>query len=160
VRDSAANKRYGGDDEMMRRIWAAEEKRLEEEKRREAASVGVGLEDFLEFEDDESPAVLGSQDEMLVEEVARDELEWEAFLEMLEDQRQQQQPGQEPRQQHPQGETPYGSDDEDYDSIFMDVILEESRTASQQQQEQQQEQHQHEGLGQEHATDMDMMDMS
>lgn len=137
----------------MRRIWAAEEKRMEEERKREAASIGVGLEDILEFEDDENSIVLGSQDEMLVEEVARDELEWEAFLEMMEDQRQQQQPRKEPRQEQPQGETPYGSDDEEYDDIFMDVILEESRTAIQQQ-------HLHEEHGQENPADMDMMDMS
>ncbi len=32
-------------------------------------------------------------------------------------------------------DTPYGSDDEEYDHIFMDVIEEENRTASQQQQQ-------------------------
>ena len=32
----------------------------------------------------------------------------------------------------PRLDTPYGSDDEEYDHIFMDVIEEENRTASQQ----------------------------
>lgn len=37
--------------------------------------------------------------------------------------------------QQNQAETPYGSDDEEYDHIFMDVIEEENRIASQQQQQ-------------------------
>jgi hypothetical protein len=50
-----------------------------------------------------------------------------------------------------QGEgTPYGSDDDEYDHIFMDVIQEENRMSSQQQQPQQAEP----------EADQDMMDMS
>jgi hypothetical protein len=53
-------------------------------------------------------------------------------------------------QEQQQSETPYGSDDEEYDHIFMDVIMEEKMTASQ-------EQSQHS----EHPdTAFDMMDMS
>jgi hypothetical protein len=37
--------------------------------------------------------------------------------------------------QQNQNDTPYGSDDEEYDHIFMDVIEEEYRMASQQQQQ-------------------------
>jgi hypothetical protein len=36
-------------------------------------------------------------------------------------------------QHQPRPDTPYGSDDEEYDHIFMDVIQEENRIASQQQ---------------------------
>lgn len=146
VRDSSSEKRYGGEEEMMRRIWVAEERRWEEERRAEAMGVEVRAEDA--YEEVEN----GYGDEDLVEEVARDEAEWEAFLGMMEEQSQQ---GQHHYQEE-HGDTPYGSDDEEYDDIFMDVILEESRTASQLQQEQEQ-QPQHEG--QSHA-DIDMMDMS
>ena len=47
-------------------------------------------------------------------------------------------------QDQPRLETPYGSDDEEYDHIFIDFIQEENRTASQQQP----------------PEDQDMMDMS
>jgi hypothetical protein len=47
-------------------------------------------------------------------------------------------------------DTPYGSDDEEYDHIFMDVIEEENRTASQQQQQ----------IPEYLDTDHEMMDMS
>ena len=50
-----------------------------------------------------------------------------------------------PQHQHPP-ETPYGSDDDEYDHIFMDVIQEENRMASQSS---------HPG-----DVDQDMMDMS
>ena len=49
--------------------------------------------------------------------------------------------------EQPPPETPYGSDDEEYDHIFMDVIEEENRMASQQQ-----------PLG--YLEDQEMMDMS
>jgi len=51
-----------------------------------------------------------------------------------------------PRDQLPP-ETPYGSDDEEYDDIFMDVIQEENRLSSQRQ-----------PSG--YSEDQDMMDMS
>lgn len=47
----------------------------------------------------------------------------------------------------PRSDTPYGSDDDEYDNIFMDVIQQEERLSSQQQSS---------GFGQ----DQDMMDMS
>jgi hypothetical protein len=47
-------------------------------------------------------------------------------------------------------DTPYGSDDEEYDHIFMDVIEEENRTASQQ----------HQQIPGYLDTDHEMMDMS
>ena len=132
---------------------------MEEERRREAAGVGVGLEDVEAAEEGVDVGDV-DVDGMLVEEAARDELEWEAFLGMMEEQRREVELQQ--QQQHQQGDTPYGSDDEEYDDIFMDVILEESRTASQQLPEQQgqHQQPQLDGQGQEQAADTDMMDMS
>lgn len=51
----------------------------------------------------------------------------------------------------------YGSDDDEYDSIFMDVIEEESRMSQSQSQQQQQQQG---GGGQNGGEDPDMMDLS
>lgn len=51
-----------------------------------------------------------------------------------------------PRQEKPHTETPYGSDEDEYDHIFMDVIQEESRMATQ--------------SSQSAGGDQDMMDMS
>lgn len=50
-------------------------------------------------------------------------------------------------QPHQPSETPYGSDDDEYDDIFMDVIQEEQRLSSQQQPSS-------------YPGDQDMMDMS
>lgn len=84
---------------------------------------------------------MGFIDEMMAEEVAmNEEAELEAMFEDM-----QRQP-----------ETPYGSDDEEYDDIFMDVINEETRTASL---EQQQRPPKNEYLQLENQ-DEEMMDMS
>lgn len=53
-------------------------------------------------------------------------------------------------------ETPYASDDEEYDQIFMDVINEESRVSSQQQQQQ----HEQPEYLQLDRQDEEMMDIS
>jgi hypothetical protein len=140
VRDGASERRYGGEEEMMRRIWVAEERRIEEERRREAMGMEVRVEEVEEDAVGEEQRV--DADEMLVEEAARDEAEWEAFLGMMEEQSRQQ-------QKQLQADTSYGSDDEEYDHIFMDVILEENKTASQDEEQ-----------GQDEHADMDMMDMS
>ena len=50
-------------------------------------------------------------------------------------------------------DTPYGSDDEEYDDIFMNVIREEERTSNQQEQLLSQ-------MGQGMDADQDMIDMS
>lgn len=137
----------------MRRIWIAEERRVEEERRREAMGVEIRIDEIEEILGEESIRGMdGDVDEMLVEEVARDEAAWEAFLGMVEEERAG------PRCGRHGVDTPYGSDDEEYDHIFMDVILEESRTSSQMQ-ENGQPQQLHEQDEQEHG-DMDMMDMS
>jgi hypothetical protein len=145
VKDQTADRRYGGEEEMMRRIWVAEERRREEAIRREA----MGLETSLEDEEG-----VGDSEEMLVDKIAREEeAELEALLGMMDEGGMQKDAVASnimAAQEQQQSETPYGSDDEEYDDIFMDVILEENRTASQQQSQQ---------PG--HAdTDLDMMDMS
>jgi len=124
----------------MRRIWLAEERRREEAIRREAMGLEPGLDEE-ELED------FGNLDEVLVEEIAREEEEeLEALLGLMEGEASNTTAPQE--QQH--SETPYGSDDEEYDHIFMDVIMEEKMTASQEQSQQP-----------EHPdTAFDMMDMS
>jgi hypothetical protein len=146
VKDHGADKRYGGEEEMMRRIWLAEEKRREEAIWREA----MGLETMME-EEEEVEAT--DPDEMLVEEIAREEAELEALLELMGEEG----GAEETRLQRSlqQSDTPYASDDELYDDIFMDVILEENRTASQQQEERQQQ-----TLHEQRDADLDMMDMS
>jgi hypothetical protein len=82
-------------------------------------------------EEQELEAILGS----LSQPQEMDSLLWDATASL-----QNQQPP----------ETPYGSDDEEYDHIFMDVIEKENRIASQQQQQ----------LPGYLDTDHEMMDMS
>ena len=65
-----------------------------------------------------------------------------------------------PVQQQQHTETPYGSDDEEYDHIFMDVIEEENRMASQHQFQNQQLQQQSQESLPNYLEDHEMMDMS
>ena len=137
VREGSEEKRWRdrnsgmseGEDEVLRAIWVAEERRREEERRWEASVLGVEGEEEIDGE---------LEDEVMVEEVAmKEEEELEALLGSL-----SQDVGMEEMLwgnytmlgQQAQ-DTPYGSDDEEYDHIFMDVIEEENRTASQQQQQ-------------------------
>lgn len=138
VRETADEKRWkdrgvGGDkgeEELLRCIWMQEERKREEGRRREARLL-LGGEPEIEEE-----AVGSSADEMMAEEVARDEeREVEEYLERI--------PipstssngasdfeammfGRVPANEST--ETLYGSDDE-YDEIFMDVIEEEQRNS-------------------------------
>ncbi|KAE9377726.1 hypothetical protein N431DRAFT_434869 [Stipitochalara longipes BDJ] len=158
VREGSEEKRWRdrnsgmseGEDEVLRAIWVAEERRREEERRWEASILGESeVED--EMLDGEN-----IEDEVMVEEVAKEEEEeLEALLGSL-----SQNQGMEEmlwgvqtvqglrHQQAP--DTPYGSDDEEYDHIFMDVIEEENRMASQQ----------HQQVPGYLDTDSEMMDMS
>jgi hypothetical protein len=153
-----------GEDEVLRAIWVAEERKREEARRIEESVLGVGI---------------GQEEEEVVEEgdlrddeVMADEVEWKEELELEEQELKEQEletllrcldqeDGVETllwgdqalvkrtRNQQAQ-DTPYGSDDEEYDHIFMDVIEEENRTASQQ----------HQQIPGYLDTDHDMMDMS
>ena len=144
VREGAEEKRWknrGGDEEMMRYIWVAEERRREERIRHEALGLVVSVTD-----DEER-----SLDELMADEVAiKEEQELEALVMSLS---QQEMPREEemdellwemnghqgsstrvPQGQPPTSDTPYGSDDDEYDHIFMDVIQKESRMGGQQSQ--------------------------
>ncbi len=143
-----------GEDEVLRAIWVAEERRREEARRIEESALGVGIgqEEDEVLEEGDLRA-----DEVMADEVAmKEEQELEALLGSLD-----QEDGMKAllwghqalvktaRNQQAQ-DTPYGSDDEEYDHIFMDVIEEENRTASQQ----------HQQTPGYLDTDHDMMDMS
>lgn len=97
--------------------------------------VGIGVE-----EEEVAERSLGLDEEMANEVALKEEEELEALLGSLSqddgmdsllwsDQASTTQPWNQQTQ-----DTPYGSDDEEYDHIFMDVIEEENRMASQQQQ--------------------------
>ncbi len=143
-----------GEDEVLRAIWLAEERRREEARRIEESILGVGI-----GQEEEQVVEEGDlrADEVMADEVAmKEEQELEALLGSL-----NQGDGMETllwedqalakrmRNQQAQ-DTPYGSDDEEYDHIFMDVIEEESRIAIQQ----------HNKIPGYLDTDHEMMDMS
>ena len=89
--------------------------------------------------------LIPSTDEEMADEVAQqEEAEIEALLSMLETENTSEHP-----EPYDRPETPYGSDDEEYDHIFLDVIKGECWSDNAQQQV-------------EHTTktDQDMMDMS
>jgi hypothetical protein len=76
-------------------------------------------------EEKELEALFGSLDEdNRTEQQEMDSLLWGDYI-----------PTGQSHQTQQLSETPYGSDDEEYDHIFMDVIEEENRMASQQQQQ-------------------------
>lgn len=144
VRETAEEKRWRdrgvggeGEEEVMRCIWMQEERKREEGRRREAMGVQVDEEVGVgEGEGEED--ISASLDEMMADEVARDEeREVEEYLERIPDARTNQGSefqglvfGEERRREEGTStETLYGSDDE-YDEIFMDVIEEEQRNSS------------------------------
>ncbi|KAH8592718.1 hypothetical protein B0O99DRAFT_628773 [Bisporella sp. PMI_857] len=108
-------KKKGGDDEMMRTIFILEERREMERRRREAASLDLAEEGDMDDLDLDVDAELA-------EEIARREME---ELDMLVRER-------EMMVSMGGGDTPYGSDEEEYDDIFMDVIQEEIKSSQQQ----------------------------
>lgn len=94
--------------------------------------------------DFESALTLSIDEEMADEVAQQEEAEIEALLSMMETESTSNnfEPYERP-------ETPYGSDDEEYDHIFLDVIKEESWSDNTQQQ-----------VEDTTKTDQDMMDMS
>jgi len=136
VKEGSEEKRWqkrGGDDEMMRTIFMLEQRRETERRRREAA-----MEEMSGFEE------LEIQDEVEVDfdAVRREEEELEVL--MREREHEMDLAG--------DRETLYGSDDEDYDDLFMDVIKEEMRASGHHQ-----SQDEPEGVADAEA---DLMDMS
>jgi hypothetical protein len=85
-----------------------------------------------------------STDEEMADEVAQqEEAEIEALLSMMETENTSKHP-----EPYERPETPYSSDDEEYDHIFLDMIKEECWSDNTQQ------------VGHTTKTDQDMMDMS
>ncbi|CAG8983059.1 hypothetical protein HYALB_00006087 [Hymenoscyphus albidus] len=133
VRDGAEEKRWrdrGGDEEIMRVLWMGEER---ERRRRVEVAIArqVGGEGVLDEEDVDF-------DEMMAEEVAMtEEAELEARLGDALPQSQESnrvnecQSSQEFRMDQDQ-ETSFGSDDDEYDHIFMDVAKAEEGNSNQQ----------------------------
>ncbi|KAK2625067.1 hypothetical protein QTJ16_005436 [Diplocarpon rosae] len=163
VRDGSEEKKWkdrGGDEEIMRCLWVAEERRRGERRQREA----MGIEG--PPEEDEELEQTRDLDELMAEEVATsEERELEALLGSMKYKDQDDTCGStfsndtnmlsgdtihdtatSPQYQELL-ETSYGSDDEEYDNIFMDVIQGESQISSQQHPSR-------------YANDQDMMDIS
>jgi hypothetical protein len=121
VKEGAEEKRWkdrGGDDEMMRAIWILEEKRRVERQRRETEGVvgNLGGEEDGEM----------SLDEIMADDIAlREQMELEAALKDLHSA----DIGMGGAEMENGGDTPYGSDDEEYEDIFMNVVQEEMRSS-------------------------------
>lgn len=132
VRQGSEAKRWearGGDDEMMRSIWLSEERRRVERIAREASYLPASQD-----EEEEEPehgelqtALVGNSqntDEDMANEVAqREDAEIEALLAMMEAEDDNNNNTQ--ADQRYSTDMPYGSDDEEYDHLFMEVINEE-----------------------------------
>jgi hypothetical protein len=147
VRDVADNKRWKErgigtnpeEEEILRCIWMQEERKREDRRRREASGIAEPAFEDVEEEID--------ADEVMAGEVAMsEEAELEQYWEMISESTQ----SNTSKLSHPdvhtlpdlrsrytstsqeRSETLYGSDDDEYDEIFMDVIEEEQRLSSQQ----------------------------
>ncbi|KAL2073165.1 hypothetical protein VTL71DRAFT_10489 [Oculimacula yallundae] len=142
VRQGSEDKRWsarGGDEEIMRCLYVAEQRRVEERLRREA--VGFKVE-----EEGEEDWEMLQQEELLMEE-----LELDAMLSSLDPEQgsfdhssgaSSQMGGmfgemgtsnQNYQEMPMDQQSIYGSDDDEYDQVFMEVIQQESRVSSQQQ---------------------------
>ncbi|KAK0116796.1 hypothetical protein ONS96_012646 [Cadophora gregata f. sp. sojae] len=163
VREGSEDKKWaarGGDEEILRCLWVAEERRRVERQRREAMGIEVPMEEEGDVEEER----LMSLDEVMAEEVAMsEEQELEAMLGSMGPEESAFNYGS--TNSNPLGvlfedmdtvnrtsapadqQSIYGSDDDEYDQLFMDVIEQESRTSSQQQPP-------------DYVQDDDMMDMS
>jgi len=150
VREGSEEKRWagrGGDEEIMRCLWVAEERRRVERQRREAMGIEVPME-----EEDDQEAQMASMDEIMAEEVAMsEEQELEAMLGSMSPEVsafnygsansnqmgmlfEEMDTGNRNSYAAPvDQQSIYGSDDDEYDQLFMDVIEQESGMSSQQQ---------------------------
>ncbi|KAI6713108.1 hypothetical protein B2J93_5311 [Marssonina coronariae] len=164
VREDSEEKKWkgrGGDEEIMRCLWVAEERRRGERRQREAMGIDGPPEE------DEEQEQTRDLDELMAEEVAlSEERELEALLGTMKYEDPDHSYGFKfsnetnmlsgdmshhtstlPPQYQQSFETSYGSDDDEYDNIFMEFIEEQSRLSSQQQPP-------------EYANDQDIMDTS
>jgi hypothetical protein len=141
VRDSREDKKWQdrkGRDEMMRVLWVGEERERARRLEGGMKSGEVAIEDEMDFPVEQSV----DAEQLMAEEIAMIEAaELEARLEEMIPERQELiQWGTGSEQSSAMDmETPYGSDDDEYDDIFMDVVKEEVRVSSQQYQHQPQE---------------------
>ncbi|KAH8821146.1 hypothetical protein F5884DRAFT_76111 [Xylogone sp. PMI_703] len=149
VRSNSEDKRWekrGGEDEMMRTIWIAEQRRLAEKQAREAMAIPSEREEE-ELEILNALTDARTLDEIMADEVARkEEEELEALLSLMNE------PDMANAAQNQQNrssyDTAYGSDEEDYDLLFENVIQNEVNGI-------------HDSQQQENTVfDHDMMDMS
>ncbi|KAI9729907.1 MAG: hypothetical protein M1818_008347 [Claussenomyces sp. TS43310] len=122
VREDSEDKRWqarGGDDEMMRTIWVAEQRRRAERQALEAQNVPADYEEDVELDDANSRCQSSQRTngDMVDEVLQQENEEIEALLSMMDSESNgvPQKPSRGP-------ESLYGSDDEDYDSLFMEVI--------------------------------------
>jgi hypothetical protein len=143
VRDSREDKKWQdrkGGDEMMRVLWIGEER---ERARRLEGGMKSGedaIDDELDFPFEK--AVTADTEQLMAEEVAMIEAaELESRLQAMAPERQEPIQWRNGLEQTSamDMDTPYGSDDDEYDDIFMDVAKEEERMSSQQYQHQPQE---------------------
>ncbi|KAH7356668.1 hypothetical protein BKA65DRAFT_474472 [Rhexocercosporidium sp. MPI-PUGE-AT-0058] len=128
----------------MRCLWLAEERRRVERRRREALGIEV-------VEEEEEEDQMMSMDEVMAEEVAMsEEQELEAMLGSISPEEsyfnygaassnqmgmlfgEMDTPTQISRAAPVDQQSIYGSDDDEYDQLFMDIIQEENRMSSQQ----------------------------
>ncbi|KAI9801350.1 MAG: hypothetical protein M1825_003329 [Sarcosagium campestre] len=141
----------GGDDEILRTIDDAEHKRWEDALRRDAEN--LAMTEMLQEEDDEQenydmvsleqggPESLDSV--LMLEEADIDSLVQGYAMEMqvsrVGDDGTSLSVG---RESSPQNWSGFGSDDDDYDALLLEVLEAERQVKQQQQQQQQQQQHQ------------------
>ena len=109
----------------MRTIWIAEQRRREERRARDAQAWARIEEEEEDLDEAQEIGKLNpTQDEEMVDEVAQQEdAEMEAMLSML-DAESWDPPNQ--RNQHDDNNTPYGSDDDEYDQLFMEIGFDEA----------------------------------
>jgi hypothetical protein len=132
----------------MRAIWIAEQKRREEKRERDAQTWGyIEDEDLDDNQSAEVENTSSAKDEEMADEIAQqEEAEMEALLLMLETESWD--PPPEQKHIFEDRNTPYGSDDDEYDQLFMELGFDEAdgNLSSQ--------------LVQSGEVDHDMMDMS
>lgn len=112
----------------MRTIWIAEQRRREEKRAKDPQSYPCVVEeedDFEEARPAEQKKETPSRLEDMVDEVAQQEdAEMEALLSMLETDAWE--PPANKQQLHEESNTPYGSDDDEYDQLFMEINIDEA----------------------------------
>jgi len=129
VKETAEEKRWkdrGGDEEMMRQVWVLEERRRGERLRGETEFLRAGEDVTVEEEEELRREEAVTTEQLELEAVLKEEQEM-----MLQEGQHRDQMMDSGNRMEYGGETPYGSDDEEYDDIFMDVIQEEMRMGSQ-----------------------------